>query len=131
MLLRPLLAAPLLALSLTAFAQTPPPCESTTPRNERREVTCTFGAEWASRPLRFEARFGGSHDDTTLSLAPTLDGQPLRCTPDSKTASEFEDGDIRLHCRFSLPANSPQPPVLRVRLSWFHAQYVDFALVAE
>lgn len=131
-----LLPALVLTLGLPAHAQTPPPttsppCESTTPRNERREVACTLGTDWASRPLRFEARFSGSHDDTTLSLAATLDGRPLACGPGSKTASEYEDGDISLSCRFTLPDSSAKPPVLRVLLSWYHAQYTDFTLVAE
>jgi hypothetical protein len=34
--------------------------------------------------MPFTAGFSGSHDDTTLSLAATLDGAPLACAPGSK-----------------------------------------------
>lgn len=115
-----------------AFAAGPATCESVTPRNERREISCALKVSTASQRFRFTAHFSGSHDDTTASLALTLDGAPLACAPGSKTYLEGEDGDVALECRFSLtPGEALTTRGLRALLAWHHAEYTRFELVTE
>lgn len=115
-----------------ASASEPVACESLTPRNERREITCALTASTASQRFRFKAHFSGSHDDTTAALKLTLDGAPLACDPGSKTYLEAEDGDVSLECRFSIaPNGAGTTRSLRALLSWHHAEYTRFDLVTE
>lgn len=94
-----------------------------------RDIVCHMTSPEA-RSFRFKADFSGSHDDTTASLEASLDGQPLQCMEGSKTELAGEDGDVSLLCRFAL-AGSPDSRRVTVRLSFRHAQFVDFQLAAE
>jgi len=115
-----------------AAAATPAACESLTPRPDRREISCPLKAPATAQRFRFKAHFSGSHDDTTATLALTLDGAPLACEPGSKTYLEAEDGDVMLECRFSIaPGDTPTPRSLRALLAWHHAEYTRFELVPE
>lgn len=123
-------------LTLTAWAAgptcaiEPAACESLTPRNERREITCALKAPNAAQHFRFKAHFSGSHDDTTASIKLTLDGAALSCGPGSKTYLEAEDGDVTLECRFSV-APGAATRCVRALISWHHAEYTRFELVPE
>lgn len=110
-------------------AEDRPSCESHAPRWDRRDIRCPMSASGIVRHFRFTARFSGSHDDTTASLRPTIDGAPLACDTGSKTELMGEDGDVSLECRFSVSAGPTQ--VLRVMLSWHHAEYTDFEFESE
>jgi len=137
--MRPIAALVFLALSMLALpggmvparAQAAPACESQAGRGDRREVSCTLTPSGAGQRFRFRAHFSGSHDDTTASLTPTLDGSPLVCEAGSKTRLEGEDGDVNLECRFSTADKAGTKPVLRVLIAWHHAQYKDFELISE
>lgn len=114
-----------------AYATEPAACESLTPRNERREISCALKSATATQRFRFKAHFSGSHDDTTAALKLTLDGAPLACEPGSKTYLEAEDGDVALECRFSIAPGAGSTHSLRAQLSWHHAEYTRFELVTE
>ncbi len=98
---------------------------------DRRDITCAVKAPSAAQRLRFKAHFSGSHDDTTAAMALTLDGAPLACDPGSKTYLEGEDGDVALECRFSIAPGASATRSVRALLSWHHAEYTRFELVAE
>lgn len=120
-------------LPAAAFAaDVAPRCESSAAGREKLDVACSLRALAAAKRYRFTAHFSGSHDDTRLAMAVTLDGAPLTCEPGSKTSLDGEDGDVSLDC--IVPA-AAQPAaatrVLRVRLSWWHALYSHFELNAE
>lgn len=106
-------------------------CESPDPPGDLREVRCTLEATGSPQAFRFTADFGGSHDDTTLEMRATLDGAPLACAAGSKMSSSYEDGNVRLECRFTLAAAAGTRHALGVTLSWRHAQYVGFGLASD
>ena len=109
--------APVQAATVAACSARPVPTDS-------QVVTCTVDRSMAGRPLRFEARFVGSHDDTRIRLDATLDGAPLTCGVGSRTSLFAEDGEVGLDCRFVAPG-SDAAAVLEVALTVHHAQYVS------
>jgi hypothetical protein len=60
-----------------------------------------------------------------------LNGKPLTCASGSLLSSEFEDGDISLVCKFSLPPGTDTARMLRANFKWFHAEYVDYELTID
>ena len=120
-----------LATLVPAGAQTPPAfaqalgCESKSTRGDQVIYSCPIVAKEAAQRFRFVANFGGSHDDTKLSLQATLDGAPAACTPGSKSLSRYEDGDIRLDCGLELKAAAGTKHVWAVKVQWYHAQLSD------
>ena len=126
-----------LATLAPAGAQTPPPvaqapgCESKITRGDQAVYSCPIVATEAVQRFRFVANFGGSHDDTKLSLRATLDGAPAECTPGSKASSRFEDGDIRLDCGLELKGAAGTRYVWAVRVQWHHAQLSDVQFTPE
>lgn len=128
----------LFALVLTAFSvhavpaaaapAVPPACVALARTWQSIELACPLEAV-APQRYRFSAKFSGSHDDTALSLASTLDGAPIACDAGSKTESNGEDGDIVLECRFAM-AQPTAGGALRVRMKWYHATYEGHAFAA-
>jgi hypothetical protein len=104
-------------------------CSETNPSGgDIRVVTCRFPA---GRTHRFTARFGGGHDDTSASLAATLDGRATDCDVDSKMRLFSEDGDVSLHCRVTAGGDAAGVHTLVVTVLWSHAQYRDFVFATE
>jgi hypothetical protein len=94
-------------------------------------AVCELRPHQASKRLRFKARFIGSHDDTELAITSTsVDGAPVACGGDSKTASRYEDGDVTLHCSVSA-AGGRSAARLTVLIAVHHAQLDGVELVAE
>jgi hypothetical protein len=125
-----LVLLPLLPPS-AAQGETRPRCEAPPAPGDRLDIACKLSASATPRPMRFSANFSGSHDDTMASMTATLDGAELACDAGSKTDLMGEDGDVSLHCRFTLVAPAGAERVLKVALSWRHAQYTGFELEAE
>lgn len=128
--MRSLFALVLAALAVPAAAApaAPPACIALAKTWQSIELACPLEAVTPQR-YRFSARFSGSHDDTTLSLTPSLDGEPLACDVGSRTDSSGEDGDIVLECRFAL-TQTAAGNALRVRMKWYHATYEGHAFAA-
>ena len=114
-----------------AGVSAPARCASRAASPEHHEVRCELPTSGDRRRHRFIARFSGSHDDTKVSIVPTLNGTPLTCEVGSTTQLMGEDGDVALTCSFSLGETVRPPHVLLVRVKWHHAQYTDFALETE
>jgi len=114
-----------------AHAQGKPRCESSEDPGDKRVVNCPLSALGILQSFRFKANFSGSHDDTMAAMTATLDGAPLACAPGSKTDLMGEDGDVSLQCTFSLTGKAGAQHVLRVMLSWRHAQYTGFELDSD
>ena len=90
--------------------------------DEEAEAACKLPASWASKPLRFRARFLGSHDDSVVSLrAVQVDGVHVSCREGSKTGSRFEDGEVTLDCGFTAPARV-RGGELKVSIAMHHLQ---------
>jgi hypothetical protein len=108
-----------------AAAAVPSQCTSRALRGDAREAECELG------PGRhaFAAVFGGSHDDTTISMSLSIGGRPLTCDAGAKTYSEHEEGEVTLACRFTLA--DPGATRLTVRLEWHHAIYERVMLTRE
>lgn len=106
-------------------------CESNSNGGELVVYNCPLVAKQAAQRFRFTANFGGSHDDTKLSLQATLDGAPAVCAPGSKASSKYEDGDISLDCRVELKAAAGTRHVLAVQVKWYHAQLYDVKFTPE
>lgn len=128
------LALLLAGAALAVDAAPAPSCELHTLRHDRREVTCSIEPADSPQDLRLTATFTGSHDDTSLFIAPTLNGQPIQCDVDSKPTSEREDGEITLTCNFTVPGNGDPDAMtngrhqLRALLSFHHAEYANYTL---
>ena len=108
-------------------------CTAVRVPTDSQDVTCVLDPTVVGRPLRFVAEFGGSHDDTKLSLVATLDGEPLTCGAGSRTDLFAEDGIVHLDCRFRVvaPAAGTIRPVLRIALTVHHAQYASSSVEAD
>ena len=114
---------PAVLLAVPAFAADLP-CTTAAPTWDSREVACRVPA--AQRYV-FTARFSGGHDDTMARLQPQLDGAPIACDAGSKTDLVGEDGDVSLHCAFTVERAAE----LRVTVRWSHAEYTAAALAAR
>lgn len=118
------------AVGTPSFAQTVPACHTEQARHDRVEVRCLWPA--AAQGLRFEAHLAGSHDDTTATLAATLDGAPLACAPGTKTSIDGQDeGDVTLSCQLTAPAAASGAREVRFHVRWYHARYGGFDVRVE
>lgn len=112
-----------------AHAGAEPECRIEAQSRDSKTVLCVIAHADSPQPLEFVVKFSGSHDDTELSLQPTLDNQPLGCDAGSKLASEFEDGDIALNCRFAVSGKVGGKAQFRARVRWYHADYETHQLL--
>lgn len=113
-----------------SFAQTTPTCHTEQVRHDRVEIRCPWPG--AARRLRFDAHLAGSHDDTTATLAATLNGAPLACAPGNKTSIDGQDeGDVTLSCQLTAPSAATGTMELRFNVRWYHARYSGFDLRVE
>jgi hypothetical protein len=107
------------------------PCKSTALTPMSQSIQCDLRAAAPASSFLLKVNFSGSHDDTKLNLETLLNGKPLVCAPGSLTYSEGEDGDISLVCKFKLPQTANTEPLLSANFKWFHAQFVDYQLLAD
>lgn len=118
-----------------AFAQSAPdtgPCQRELQPGDMHEFTCPLKAYPAAQKFHFVARVSGGHDDSSSLLVVSHGDQDVTCAPGSKVASEGEDGDITLDCRFTLPAAALKAPgKLVVRLKASHVFFENHSLKAE
>ncbi len=126
-----LIQAAVILTALPASAAEPARCIATSVPTDSQDVGCTIDPAMDGRPLRFLAVFGGSHDDTRITLTATLDDQPLTCDSRSKTSLFAEDGEVRLDCGFRAGRVSTAGQVLKVALTVHHAQVLSSSLVEE
>lgn len=106
-------------------------CESKTNGGDLVVYSCPLVAKEAAQRYKFVANFGGSHDDTKLSISATLNGAPVVCAPGSKASSRYEDGDISLDCRLELKAAAGSRHLLAVKVQWYHAQLHEVQFASE
>ena len=104
-------------------APAPPNCLVETETNNSKLVACDMAATASAGAAQvFVANFSGGHDDTDVSIKPSIEGASEACLAGSKLSSFGEDGDIRLHCAVAGPGR------LRVAIRWSHAEFTDFQL---
>ena len=115
----------------TAQASEKLSCESQPSGYDAQVMQCPLIATASPQRLRFKTNFSGSHDDTSVSMTATLNNAPLPCDKDSRMSLMGEDGDVSLHCNFSLAEKPGTKHVLRIRATWSHAQYTDFVFTRE
>ncbi len=128
------LALGLLLFAPEAHGDSAGSCTAVRIPTDSQDVTCALDPSSVGRPLHFVAGFGGSHDDTKITLDATLDGAPLTCEEGSKTSLFAEDGMVQLDCRFRVvaaPSGPAVPALLKVALTVHHAQYVSSSLDDE
>lgn len=118
-----------------AFAQSAPdtgPCQRELQPGDIHEFSCPLKAYSAAQKFHFVARVSGGHDDSSSLLTVRHGEQDVACEPGSKVASEGEDGDITLDCRFTLPASALKAPgQLAVKLKASHVFFENHSLKAE
>src|SRR5262245_47977792 len=130
--MRPIGFALLCIFPLTSYAAPPlPACEVQSATWDSQDVSCLIPAATEGRRLEFIARFSGGHDDTSASIEPHLDGQPLKCDEGSKISLFGEDGDVSVYCQFTVRGGEGSDSRLKVTVRWRHAQYADFALTSR
>ena len=126
-----LVAAALFATSTAASAAAPDDataCVSHEQPGGIDDVECAIAAAPVARTFRFAADFVGSHDDTVLALAATLDGAPLTCSEGSNTRLVGEDGEVTLVCGFTLAAGTAAR--FAAHVTFHHGQYMGRALTS-
>ena len=106
-------------------------CTAVPVPTDSQDVTCVVDPAARDRPLHFVAVFGGSHDDTKISLAAVRDGQAIDCDAGSKTSLFAEDGVVQLDCRVGRATSGPSPTTLKFALTVHHAQFVAASLDAD
>lgn len=106
-----------------------PACSVESQTFDSKDVLCVIPAGGTmQRGFEFIARFSGSHDDTRVSMRPSLDGRPLTCEEGSRNELFGEDGNVSLNCRFAVPAAQQTEARLKVTIRWSHAEYTDYTL---
>jgi hypothetical protein len=105
-------------------------CDTQSASWDRHEYRCPLTANGAEQRLRFKADFSGGHDDTEASIAFTLDGAPLACSPGSKTSLFGEDGDVSLECHLALTGPAGAKRLLGATVKFSHAEFVAVELSA-
>jgi hypothetical protein len=87
-----------------------------------QEFRCPVTINTEGQKMLFKADFSGSHDDTRLSMALSLDGVPVACGQNSKTSLLAEDGNVSLECHF-VPGGAPgTKTMLAAIIQIWHAQ---------
>jgi hypothetical protein len=124
LVLTALSVAPLAALADTSLV-----CERELQPGDIHEFRCPLEHFASSQRFHFAVKLSGGHDDSSSSLAIQHEGKAIPCEKDSKTASEGEDGEITLDCRFALPAASLlTPSTLLPTLKASHVFYESYSL---
>ena len=118
---------PLLRLNGSAAPRLPQRCEAPAFGRDRLAVVCML-EDATLQQVHIKVHFTGSHDDTTASLEVAIGGAPVACSSDSKTNTEFEDGDVTLDCLLTASVKPGTARDLQVLAKWFHAQYVNFEM---
>ena len=106
-----------------------PGCSEVARTYDSKDVLCTVAPAGPPRRLEFIVRFSGGHDDTSASIRTSIDGQPLACDEGSKKELFAEDGNVSLHCRFSVDGPAAGETRLRVVIRWSHAEFTGFELL--
>lgn len=119
------------ATTTSTTSTTDVPCNQALHNWKTRLVECRLPPAASDIRYRLSVVFTGSHDDTSLSLAASLDGRELACEPGSKTRSDFEDGTVVLSCGFALTAPGTTETLLEATVKFNHADYESFALEAQ
>lgn len=114
-------------VAATASSSAKPLCESQASGYDALLIQCPVGPSAAPQRMRFKVNFSGGHDDTMASMTASLDDAALACDKASKTRLMGEDGEVSLDCGFSTPGK-PGAQILRVKVTWSHAQYVGYEL---
>jgi hypothetical protein len=121
----------ILAAETQPKAAAQPACESQTNGGDMIDFQCPLSTATPTRRFHFKANFSGGHDDTSASMTATLNGTSLACDEGSKTKLFAEEGNISLHCSFSIAKSAGTEQLLRVNLLWSHAQYTNIELRAD
>ena len=123
----------IVATSGSAYAEDALACEAQLVNFKRREYRCPLTANGGGQPIRFKADFAGSHDDTQLSIALTLDDTPVTCNKGSKTwlnGENGETGDVSLECHLVLDGAAGTKRTLRAVVNIYHAGFLGVQLSA-
>lgn len=124
-------AAKLANASNDTIAATELACEGKPQGGELINFSCPLVSSGTPQRYSLKATFTGSHDDTKLSMAPTINGETVTCDEGGKTSSMYEDGDITLECKFGVTALAGTQRVLTIRLKFYHAQLETLDFVSE
>lgn len=98
-------------------------CTIPTSNPVRVVYRCVLTAKDPVQKLQFKAHFSGSHDDTELSIALTLDGLPVSCAKGGKTKLNGVDGDVSLDCLFEVDGKAGSQRILGVTVNFYHARF--------
>lgn len=97
-------------------------------------VLCTIGGHTNKTAVRFEAHFGGFHDDSVVEMMLRLDGTDVPCGARDRMALSGESGDegeVSLFCRLDVAPADGRARVLEGLLSFRHAELSSVRLVPD
>ena len=106
----------------------PSTCALMSSTYDSHDVACVIPGSGQARRFRFKATFAGGHDDTLVSIHPSLGDVELACEDGSKTRSFAEDGDIALQCDFTVVGPASVDAKFKATIRWSHAQFTAFEM---
>ena len=106
-------------------------CELLSPTYDTHEVSCIIAGSSKVRRLQFKAMFSGGHDDTLVSIHPSINDSEIACEDGSKTSAFAEDGDITLKCNLTMNSAEGNNTKAKIIIRWSHAQFADFDVLTS
>jgi hypothetical protein len=134
---KPSLRHPLGALGLAALLAIPRPgvaCEIQEQTYQSARVSCLIDGNTKTKIVRFEASFGGFHDDSVIEMTLRLDGAGVTCGAEDRTTLSGEsgdEGDVLLFCRVHVAPVDGRARVLEGLLGFRHAELASVRVVRE
>ncbi len=107
-------------------------CEMQDQTNQSSRALCTIDGNEQITTVRFEARFGGFHDDSVVEMTIRLDGADVQCSAQDRTALSGEsgdEGDVMLFCHVRVAAGDGRGRLLEGLLRFRHAELSGVQLV--
>lgn len=119
----------LLAIPLAGAA-----CEIQEQTHQSARVLCVIDGDTKTKAVRFEASFGGFHDDSVVEMTLRLDGSGVTCGAEDRTSLSGEsgdEGDVLLFCRLHVEEAHGRARVLEGLLGFRHAELSSVRVVPE
>jgi hypothetical protein len=124
-------------LGLVALLAIPPAgatCEIRERTHQSARVLCTIDGDSKTKVVRFEASFGGFHDDSVVEMTLRLDEAGVTCGAHDRTTLSGEsgdEGDVLLSCRVQVAPVDGRARVLEGLLGFRHAELLSVGVVRE
>jgi hypothetical protein len=121
-------------VAVLAIARAGVACEIQEQTHQSARVLCTIDGDSKTKVVRFDASFGGFHDDSVVEMTLRLDGEGVACGAQDRTTLSGEsgdEGDVLLSCRVHVAPVDGRPRVLQGLLGFRHAELSSVRVMPE